>query len=59
MTKFNITTLSTDEVEEKIKEIREWMRSHPNMPNNLGKDYSKISLILLKFYDTVISNFND
>ena len=42
MTKFNITTLSVEEVEEKIKELKEWMRSHPNMPNNLGKVHSKL-----------------
>lgn len=41
MTKFNITTLSTEEVEEKVKEIQEWIRNHPNMPRHLGKDHLK------------------
>lgn len=36
MTKFNII-LSNEEVEQKLKELQDWIKNNPKMPRNLGE----------------------
>lgn len=36
MTRFNVN-LTNEEVEEKIKELQDWLQTNPKMPRNLGE----------------------
>lgn len=41
-----VENLSQAEIEDKIQELREWLETEPELPNDLGR-FARIALILI------------